>query len=65
MVDKTQTFGLVKAEVQINMYSKSEEYELVEVINSSNFVLTDKSTYHNIKVNGELAVHCIQEKNKV
>ena len=63
LINKTKTFYFdSETEVELICTPTSNDYELVEVVNSSNFSMNDSSVHHHIKVDGELEVHPIFRK---
>ena len=63
LINKTKTFYFdSETEVELICTPISNDYELVEVVNSSNFSMNDSSVHHHIKVDGELEVHPIFRK---
>jgi hypothetical protein len=56
-IKETQTFNFkTETEIELLCTPKSDKYELVEVINSTNFSMNNNSVCHYIKVNSELEV---------
>jgi len=56
-ITETQTFDFEnETEIELICTPKSDKYELVEVVNSTNFSMNNNSICHYIKVNSELEV---------